>query len=515
VTIVNAPPNKAEWLFRPDHEAVGVPGSIQVLVSDQGTADVLTVVVDWGDGTGQTLGVADTSLWVPYDGADELGGTLFHTYQTTGSYTITVTARDDDGGVGPPITSPVIVFDANARQTVAGYEAIDLGTLGGNWARPADLNDRGQIVGTSMTDHWALHAFLWDEGGMHDLGTEGRHASEAVRINEAGLIAGSVWERGTGTLDDNCISSAVATTWQNGVATSLAGQGFCHNTYDPYYWFSGQLQPRLVRAMNNSGDIALIGYGKFDISSRLWRNGWRQMPLPSPWYPFYPTAMNDRGQAVGTAHQGEGSPLFRAFLWEDGAGRDLGILAPTTCQSGVDCDDAAAQDINESGQIVGISTGAGHYHFVLWQDDKVEDLGLADWSIGEPIPRIVLNNHGDIAASVGGRAYFWSGGVKTQLPSAGGALDVVQLNENGDVVGNIEMAGRQHVFVWSQSRGLIDLGTGPDGFAAAWVVDVNARGDILGYTAPCTLPYNSAIRCIDRAVDYWATQVRTVLWRKQ
>jgi probable HAF family extracellular repeat protein len=513
VTVVNAPPNKAEWLFRPDHEAVGIPASIQVLVSDPGTADQLTIAVDWGDGTGQTLGAADTSVWVPGDGMNELGGTLFHTYQTTGSYTITVTARDDEGEVSPPLTSsPVIVFDANARQTVAGYEVTDLGTLGGNWARPADLNDRGQIVGTSMTDHWALHAFLWDESGMHDLGTMGRRASEAVRINEAGLIAGTVWERGVGTLDDNCISSAVGTTWQNGVATTLGGQGFCHNWSDWYGGLSGQPHPRLVRAMNSSGDIAWIGYGKFDIRSRLWRNGWQQMPLPSPWAPFYPTSMNDRGQVVGTAHQGEGSPLFHAFLWENGAGRDLGVLAPTTCQRGVDCDRAAAQDINENGEIVGFSTGAGHYHFVLWHDDKIEDLGLADWSTGQPSPRIVVNNRGDIAGSAGGKAYFWSEGVKTQLPSSGGALEVVQLNENGDVVGNILMAGRQHIFVWSQRRGLIDLGTGPDGFDAAWVVDVNARGDILGYTAPCTLGYGSS-RCADRAVDYWATQVRPILWR--
>jgi len=228
--------------------------------------------------------------------------------------------------------------------------------------------------------------------------------------------------------------------------------------------------------------------------------------------------MNDRGQVVGTAHQGEGSPHFHAFIWEDGAGRDLGVLfGPRPCTlpgrgPQPDCSTAAAQDINESGQIVGISTdNAGQYHFVLWIDEKIEDLGLVDWSAtgGQPGPRIVTNNHGDVAASAGGKAFFRSGGIKTELPSAGGALEVVQLNENGAVVGNILMGAQQHIFVWSQSRGMIDLGTGPDGFSAAWAVDINARGDVLGYTAPC----NGNPRCRDFAVDYWATQVRSILWR--
>ena len=524
VTVTNVAP-KLEWQFIPAHAAVGFRASIQVLVNDPGSADQNTITVDWGDGTGPTSVVAESSLYVAqdFDGDHELGGTLFHAYQNMGSYTITVTDQDDDGGASNSITSsPVIVFNANQRQTVAGYEAMDLGTLGGTSARPADLNDHGQIVGTSMTDRWALHGFLWDQGYMRDLGTTGEHASEAVRINESGMIAGTVWNRLHGTLDDNCISTARGAVWQNGVPTSLTGQGFCHNTYDGYGWLSGQWQPRLVRAMNGSGDIAMIGYGKFDISSGLWRNGWQQMQLPSPWYPMYPTAMNDHGQVVGTAHQGEGSPHFHAFIWENGAGRDLGVLfGPRPCTlTGYgpqpDCSKAAAQDINESGQIVGISSDTvGQFHFVSWTDVKIEDLGLAEWprTADGPGPRIVINDHGDIAASVGGKAFFLRGGVKTEIPATAGALDVVQLNENGEVVGNILMGGLQHIFVWSASRGMTDLGSGPDGFDAAWVVDINARGDILGYTAPCKLTYYSPTHCYDFAVDYWAMQVRTILWR--
>ena len=55
-----------------------------------------------------------------------------------------------------------------------------------------ECDDRGQVVGKSTTGFWREHAFLWDETGMRDLGTLGHEASEAVRINENGVIAGTV-----------------------------------------------------------------------------------------------------------------------------------------------------------------------------------------------------------------------------------------------------------------------------------------------------------------------------------
>ena len=46
---------------------------------------------------------------------------------------------------------------------------------------------------------------------------------------------------------------------------------------------------------------------------------------------------------------------------------------------------------------------------------------------------------------------------------------------------------------------MIDLGTGPHGFGAAWVTDINARGDILGYAAP--------------SIGYGTGEVRAIFWR--
>ncbi|MGE5272569.1 MAG: hypothetical protein ACM3QU_02195 [Verrucomicrobiota bacterium] len=94
-----------------------------------------------------------------------------------------------------------------------------LGRLG--WASiwPSAINDRGQVVGASETgtkvpvggDILLVHAFLWQNGKMTDLGTlPGVRESTASSVNERGEIAGwsgnsfregigahcAVWEKG-------------------------------------------------------------------------------------------------------------------------------------------------------------------------------------------------------------------------------------------------------------------------------------------------------------------------------
>ena len=66
-----------------------------------------------------------------------------------------------------------------------------LGSLGGNRTFANDMNDRGQIVGSSLTLHGRLHAFVWDNGVMTDIGRPGSYStSEALAINDRGEIVG-------------------------------------------------------------------------------------------------------------------------------------------------------------------------------------------------------------------------------------------------------------------------------------------------------------------------------------
>ena len=78
----------------------------------------------------------------------------------------------------------VIITLFVATSVVAQPQPIDLGTLGGNSSTPADINESGQVVGSSNGQ-----AFLWTPTtGMMALGTS--TSSSATAINNLGHVAG-------------------------------------------------------------------------------------------------------------------------------------------------------------------------------------------------------------------------------------------------------------------------------------------------------------------------------------
>jgi probable HAF family extracellular repeat protein len=95
-------------------------------------------------------------------------------------------------------------------------EMTDLGTLGGTRSEAIAINDRGQIVGSSLTESGDQHAVLWEDGEITDLGTLGGTRSEAVDINDRGQIVGrSSIEPGAHYYDDHRV------LWEDGEMTDL------------------------------------------------------------------------------------------------------------------------------------------------------------------------------------------------------------------------------------------------------------------------------------------------------
>jgi len=124
----------------------------------------------------------------------------------------------------------------------------DLYTLGGTFAAPMDLNNRGQVVGGSSLDgDSAFHPFLWDRGVLTDLGTFGGSFGFPESINDAGHVIGQA------SFPGDQIYHAVL--WRNGRMSDLGtvdcvpvSGAFHINSKDQVVGTSGPLSGEWVHA---------------------------------------------------------------------------------------------------------------------------------------------------------------------------------------------------------------------------------------------------------------------------
>jgi probable HAF family extracellular repeat protein len=79
------------------------------------------------------------------------------------------------------------------RATSATYQITDLGTMGRDSTKAADVNAAGQVVGAATCGDGALSqtlAFRFDATGVHDLGTLGGRGATALKVNGKGWVLG-------------------------------------------------------------------------------------------------------------------------------------------------------------------------------------------------------------------------------------------------------------------------------------------------------------------------------------
>jgi probable HAF family extracellular repeat protein len=136
----------------------------------------------------------------------------------------------------------------------------DLGNLGGTVSFGQCANNRGEVIGiSSLGEHpeacpggAGCHAFLWAHGSMKDLGTLGGGSSQAIWINDSGVIAGSAdlptegihdavrWKDGQildlGTVNGEACSRGKAI---NARGQIVGGSSDCHNFLHAFVWEEG------------------------------------------------------------------------------------------------------------------------------------------------------------------------------------------------------------------------------------------------------------------------------------
>jgi probable HAF family extracellular repeat protein len=197
-----------------------------------------------------------------------------------------------------------------------GGEVIDLGTLGGSYSFATGINDLGQVVGISQLTTGGVHAFLWEQGQLTDIGE-----FAPGDINNQGQVACQMSVRP---------GQRHACRWQAGTLTDLGG--FDSGAY----------------GINQRGDV--LGTARTACSAEhghLWRDG-TSIDLGSFGGQCVYSGgrgLNDRGEVVGNSQTGS-NPYSLPFVWRDGVLVDLSTRGLTPLDK--------LTAINNAGVIVGI-----------------------------------------------------------------------------------------------------------------------------------------------------------------
>jgi probable HAF family extracellular repeat protein len=139
-----------------------------------------------------------------------------------------------------------------------------------------------------------------------------------------------------------------------------------------------------------------------------------------------------------------------------------------------------ALDVNERGQVVGWSGGAGVYagrqtHAFLWDNGVMTDLTPDRGSSRA----VFINNSGQVVVRSGFSAFLWERGVLQGLGDLGGGVGWPNgLSAAGAVVGySTTASGATHAFLWRDGV-LQDLGTLGGDYSAAFAI--NNSGQVVG-----------------------------------
>lgn len=296
-----------------------------------------------------------------------------------GTYEAGINSRDWVTGLsGNGAIDPLTGYPEMVAVVWKHGKVNDLATLGGNAGAAYGINDRGQIVGGTLNevpDNFStgfpapncggylcidesypalffpsatqVHAVLWQNGTMKDLGTLGGPDSFAFQINASGEIAGQ--------------------SYLDSVPNANTGVPTTH----PF--FIGH-DGRMVDVGSLGGTASWVG----GLNNRGQMIGAMTLPGDAGWHPFLwsngvlkdlgtlgadcgmATSINDVGDVVGIACT---PTLFSAVLWRDGVLIDLGTAGADRC--------AEAYSINSHGQVVGESGDCGGplpNHGWVWQD---------------------------------------------------------------------------------------------------------------------------------------------------
>ncbi|XVS61128.1 hypothetical protein ACQPYE_22765 [Actinosynnema sp. CA-299493] len=329
----------------PDHHVTGLNDLGQVVGSAQGPDSPARAV-----------------LWSPRGGATDLGPGLAVEVNQRGQ----VLGIETRATTAPYRDKPWI-WSAGARTVVAPSAA---------WASAPAMNEHGAVpvrYSTSLFRQEHNRVGVWGGGRLTELSLSGPDLW-VYGINDAGVVVGGYAAFAT--------QDFAAVRCVDGACTRLGGSPG-YGTYTP----EGITEAGVV--FGNRGTVAVRWEGvEATVLSENGRVAHGEQ------------AFNERGDAVGWAADGNGTP--HAVLWPaDGKQVDLGVPAP-----------AEAVAINERGDVVGwtAATESSTPRAFLWRAGRVTYL---DPPTGHYSLPVAINNHGVVVGHTTGtdstnRATLWT-----------------------------------------------------------------------------------------------------------
>jgi len=282
-----------------------------------------------------------------------------------------------------------------------------------------DINDRGQVVGTSLAADGSQHVVLWSDGVIYDLNPAGAVCCSALRLNNAGHVI-------LGSYDAQGFERALL--WRDGVLTDLGTLGGTSTN---------------AFAINDRDQVV----GGSNRHAFLWEDGTMH---DLGWLGRTTTAhsINNRGQVVGT---GNNIRLHRrGFIWEDGQMTDLGALPGDNESFGV--------QINEAGEIAGqssrLSCCVDTWHPVVWRRGVLSPLSPT-FATDQDREVVAINPRGLIVGFGRGGPWVWDDGVTWELPTLGVGGKPAAVNARGDIVGSASLSqtlGGFHAVLWRRTN---------------------------------------------------------------
>ena len=280
---------------------------------------------------------------------------------------------------------------------------------------PAALNDVGQVVGMTVGADHRLHAAVWSNGTVTDLGMLGCRDSVSIcqsrarGINDLGQIVGD-------SNADDMFSPyhPHAFLWSAGAMTPLP-----------------ELGPEWSSATDINDNGVIVGYGRasFDYEEHGWVNSdGRLTPIGNSGEPSRAYAVNEKDQVAGSIRIGSSSQGF--FLSNETMTLFGGLGGPTTI----------AYDLNDAARpnVVGVSTNAENKHRAfLWRPGVMFDLGVlpqTDTSVAWAI-----NNRGQIVGQSGDKAVIWQNGEMRDINHYLGTTpvtmrDAIDIDKRGNIL---------------------------------------------------------------------------------